>query len=275
MHRIYMKKYLLINFVLFISVVCSSNLKLGGDSFDTGWTQSNPTEKYFQNDLYGHINGGAELFLEFGFDSLFVKDYSHDSLELSLEVYCMDSPEAALGIYLMKCGKEKAIAQVQTRNTGSVYQILAVKNRYYIQCNNFKGNEKIKPDMFDLVNNLLKTIPPDQYIILFNLLPEKNRIAGSELIVRGPYALQPIYTFGEGDIFLLKGEIFGVVADYETAEKQKSSLLQITYPDEKMAINALNHLTANLDSYIKILKDEDNTLVFKDYKNQFGKATPN
>ena len=43
---------------------------LPADGFEAGWTRAEKTRTFYKNDLYGHIDGGAELFLEFGFEKL-------------------------------------------------------------------------------------------------------------------------------------------------------------------------------------------------------------
>ena len=52
--------------------------------------------------LSTHINGGAELFLEFGFEEMQLLTSTADEVELTAELYRMRDPEAALGIYLAK-----------------------------------------------------------------------------------------------------------------------------------------------------------------------------
>lgn len=143
--------------LLFIQSLFCGEIKLPNNNIIEGWQKSGIQQTFYKNDLYGHINGGAELYLEYGFDSLLVQDYVSNEAELSLEVYCMDSPEAALGIYLMKCGQETPSAEINTRNSTNKFQILAVKNNLYIQLNNFKSNESLKkPCRFCLIHFSLK-----------------------------------------------------------------------------------------------------------------------
>lgn len=265
-----LKNIILLISIFFITVVYASGLKLPGDNFYNGWKKAGKIDKYYQNDLYGHINGGAELFLEFGFDSLLVQDYNYGKFEVSLEIYCLDSPEAALGIYLMKCGKENPCSEIKARNTGSVYQILAVKNQYFIQCNNFKGIKESKPAMVTLANDFLDRIISNEEIRIFELLPQENLIAGSELIIRGPYALQPIYTFGEGDILQLGGKIFGIVADYVISGDEKFTYLIIPYPEQKICAEVFKHVKQNLDPYLEVIRQSESEILFKDYRQKYG-----
>ncbi|MBN1407556.1 MAG: hypothetical protein JW956_07200 [Calditrichaceae bacterium] len=267
-------KYTLILIIILSSIqiaICAS-VTLPENNFLQGWFKSDYQLTFYKNDLYGHINGGAELFLEFGFDSLLVQDYSNGEARLSLEVYCMECPEAALGIYLMKCGRETPSPAIEARNSSNKYQSLIVKNNFYIQLNNFKGNAIAESAMPGMLNHLLSTIPESDPIELLNILPVENKIPGSEKIIRGQYALQPIYTFGEGDILQLNGKIFGVAADYRTDANEEYTQIVIPYPDNKKAQTVFKNLIENLDPYLKIIGKNNEKFIFEDYQKKYGQV---
>ena len=257
-------------YLFLLNLAFATGLKLPGDDFYPGWKATGPIDRYLQQDLYGHINGGAELFLEFGFDSLLVREYRHAGQEITLEVYCMERPESALGIYLMKCGKENPLPEITARNTGSLQQILAVQNRYVIQCNQFKADRESRVAMIALVNGLLKSIPADEDLDLWQLLPQEEIIPGSQRLIRGPYALQPIYTFGEDDILQLQGQTFGFCADYRSASGDRFTRLVIPYPNAQKARAVFDGLRTHLDPYLKIVRESTAELVFRDYQDKYG-----
>lgn len=49
--------------------------------------------------LYGFMNGGSELFLEYGFSDLKALEITYKGISFTVEVYRMPSPEDAFGIY--------------------------------------------------------------------------------------------------------------------------------------------------------------------------------
>ena len=49
--------------------------------------------------LYGFMNGGSELFLEYGFQQLLEQRLTFSNVPFSVEYYLMDTPENAYGIY--------------------------------------------------------------------------------------------------------------------------------------------------------------------------------
>ncbi len=77
-------------------------------------------------------------------------------------------------------------------------------------------------------------------------LPEEGLIRGSEKIIRGPFALQAIFTFGQGDILNLGGKIFGAVADYQNSQNDTYTCILIPYPDKETARETYKQLISKL-----------------------------
>lgn len=264
------KTSLLIIIIICLAVDCRAGIILPDDNFVVGWTTSGKTLRFVGSDLYNYIDGGAELFYEFSFKELVVQGYRQGENEMVLEVYQMDSPEAALGIYLMKCGEETPIEKITARNSGNKYQFTIVKGSYFILVNSFAGDEKLIPVMTALSQQTLKFIPKERPVTIFDNLPKENLIPGSELLLRGPYGLQPIYTFGEGDILQLKGQTFGVIGDYKDATLGRYKLIVIHYKNPGDARSAFTNMLTNLDPYLTLLDRSENRFSFKDFQDKFG-----
>jgi hypothetical protein len=91
-----------------------------------------------------------------------------------------------------------------------------------------------------------------------------------EVLIRGPYALESIFTFGEGDVFELQGKIFAVAADYRDQDGEPSTRLLITYPDESRAEAGYRNLRGKLDPFLKIVQERERGFVFEDYRRKIG-----
>ncbi len=261
-----------------MTVVASAfadNVALIPDQFAPGWVKNEAMLRFVKNDLYGHIDGGAELFHELGFDELLMQRYTRGEQELSLEIYVMSSTESALGIYLTMCGKEEPNPAIKTRHTANRTQFTFLKSNYFIQINNIYGDSAIVPDMVLLANRVIDKIPVGKSVTLFNILPKEDArdlVAGSELLVRGQYGLQPIFTFGPGDILMLNGEVFGVVADYANSAGVTWTRLIIDYPDTTRAKAAFDNLVAKLDNTLVVQNRSSGRFSFKDYQSEYGSA---
>ncbi len=256
-------------FISQIAPLISGDLVLP-DRIDEKWVARGPTRVFAGGELFGHINGGAELFLEFGFENLTVCKYINDNLVLELEVYKMENTLAALGIYLIKTGPETPLKEISARNTANPYQVVITSGRFFIQVNNFSGNKELLSLMINLSQTLVDQIDKPETTDLFAYLTKENIIEGSQVIFRGPFGLQSIYTFGKGDILLLGGQVFGVAADFSSKSTKNITRLVIPYPEKNTALQAYNHLVLNMDPYLEILEKDDNYFIFKDFKQEFG-----
>ncbi|MGQ9801364.1 MAG: DUF6599 family protein [Candidatus Saccharicenans sp.] len=245
---------------------------LPGDGFYFDWKKSGRLITFTRADLYNYIDGGAELFLEFGFEKVYVQRYSSGQNELTLEIYEMESPESALGVYLAKCGQETPVEGLAARNSGEESQFTILRERYFIHINNFEGQKELATVMLALARAVLTNLPPDRPTTLLDYLPKENLIKNSERLIRGPYALQPIFTFGEGDILQLEGKIFGVSGNYLDEEGRIYTRIIIPYPDRARAEAAYRNLHDNLDPYHKIVESGLARFVFIDYRKKFGRV---
>jgi hypothetical protein len=257
-------------FVLCSVLFLRGEIVLPQNDFMPGWIKEEAPRTYQRGDLFDYIDGGAEIFIEFGFEKLFVQRYKKDASELALEVFQMDGPDAALGIYLMKCGQETPFPGIRARNSGDKTQFTILKGRYFLHVNNFDSDENLVPIMVELTRLTLGGLPDEKPSDRFAALPKKDLVRGSERLIRGPYALQPIFTFGEGDILQLKGQIFGLVADYKDPGGDIFTRVIIAYPDEATASAVLRHLVTNHDPYLKILDRWERGFLFEDFQNKFG-----
>lgn len=236
--------------------------------FAPGWSLGE-TIVFVKGNLYDFIDGGADLYLEFGFERVLVQRYRKGEAELTLEAYEMTDADAALGIYLMKCGVETPVQDIPARNTGEPAQLTILKGRYFLHVNSFSPGADLLSDMVRLARRALESIADERPGPWLDLLPAEGLVLGSERLIRGPNALQSIYTLGEGDILLLGGRLIAVAGDYRS-ESGPWTLIVVPYPDETGAAAALSHLRAHLDSYLTVTDELKDGFVFKDFKEKYG-----
>ena len=258
--------------IFFAASTVSGQGIIPGDGFSAGWKKAGPVRTFIKQDLFNHIDGGAELYLEFGFVKLAVQPYTNGKAELGLEAYEMESPAAALGIYLIQAGRESGWPEIKARNSSEDAQIAAVKGLFFVKINNFEGGGGVKPAMIALINTVLAGVAADPSADPFAVLPLEGRIPGTERLIRGPVGLQPYFTFGEGDILGLGGKIFAVLADYREGDGSFSTRLIIDYGTPAPASAVFENLRTNLDPYLTIVETQPRSFVFRDYQRKFGRA---
>ena len=82
--------------------------------------------------LYGYMNGGADLYLEYGVYKLIARDLIYKGEEYMLEIYELPSPEDAFGIYslhVFKCMRADTLGCIDCLST---YQLQRVSGNKYI-----------------------------------------------------------------------------------------------------------------------------------------------
>ena len=248
------------------------------DGFQQVWKKSERTRIFTSSDLYGYIDGGAEIFLEFGFEQLTVQPYTSnfrasnaktEPEELQVEVYRMKDPVAATGMYLMNCGKETPDAAFAERHTQNEFQLLFKRSRYYVIINNVNGSKAVRPGVLEFARFIAAKLPPEQPVKVDEVLPRPGLDKSSVRLIRGPYALQSVFTLGDGDILQLGRQITAVSGNYQDANGKRTVIL-VDYPDEKIAQRAYQFVQKNLDSYLQVEEKSESRLVFKDTSGQFG-----
>jgi hypothetical protein len=250
---------------------------LPADGVFPAWKRAESTHVFTGSDLYGYIDGGAEIFLEFGFEQLTVQAYSPSAPdpkkttadELKVEIYRMVDPIAATGIYLMSTGRQSPDQAFRERHTLNRFQLTFQHSRYYVVVNNAEGNEKLQPDMIELGRFIAGHLPAEMPIAQDEALPQAGLDKTSVRLIRGPYALQSIYTLGSGDILQLRGELTAVSGSYQDASG-RYTLVLVDYPNEQAARQAFLNVHGNLDPHLKIQEKNERRFVFKDYNNEYG-----
>lgn len=249
----------------------SAQSSLPSDGFYPGWKASGPPRIFIEQDLFNHIDGGAELYLEFGFARLRVQSYVNEESELAAELYEMTSPLGALGIYLMNAGRETPWEDVPARNSSEDAQVVALKGRFLLKISNF-GTNALRPAMAALARMALAAVSDEPFADPFAVLPASRRVAGSERLIAGPVGLQPFYTFGEGDILKLGDNPSAVLAEYESRDGSRFTRMIAAYSSPEAAAAVLADLRANHDPYMALIPGDDpDGFVFSDYQKKYGR----
>ena len=238
-----------------------------------GWTRAETFDVYRGAELYGHINGGSEVYLELGFDHLVVQRYRDGKeREVIAEHYVMDDPIAALGVYMLRCGPREFPNQGLTiRHSLIPDQLAMVEGNTFTVVVNPSGDTSMLPLVAEIGRAIERETPDTTPTTPFDSLPTESRIPLSERVIRGPFTLAQLGTLGGGDILQLVGNATGVCASYGEGD-QRHTLLVVEYRDTEAAAAAFTHLTGNLDSYLEQLESSDARLVWRDYTGRFGKA---
>jgi len=240
------------------------------DGVVAGCTRTGAVEIYTGSELYGLIDGGAELFLELGFVRTTVQRYAFAGQEISLELYRMRDPAAALGVYLMKCGRETPDRSLPARHTVGRVQLQLVKAELYIAATGEKVADGLRGALLGLARAAAGGVAAAGADPLA-ALPRVGLVAGSERLIRGPYTLQAIVTLGDGDVLQLQANAATAVAgEYLDPDGARFSRILADYPTAEAAARAFASVRDNLDPYLTPIERSAGRVVFRDHAGRFG-----
>jgi hypothetical protein len=115
------------------------------DGFASGW-KGGPIKKYLSRDqLFTYLDGGAEVYLDYRFEKLEVKEYSgSDKAALTVEVYAFENPQDAYGIFSVDTSG--TVADLGQGGRVSTTQARFWKGRCFVRAFTWQT----RPDLVDL-----------------------------------------------------------------------------------------------------------------------------
>lgn len=123
------------------------------------------SEIFDGNSLWGYINGGADVYLEYGFDKLLVQEAVIRSYKITINIYRMKSPEAAFGIYSIN--KYKCISTDSSIIYSCItkYQFQFANSEYYVSVVNRSGTPEEQSYCSEISHLIFSKINPLQFNI--------------------------------------------------------------------------------------------------------------
>ena len=181
-----------------------------------GWAPSGGAEFVEGEDLYLLINGGAEVYHEYGFTSAVFQSYgTNDGRKVNLEIYEMESHEAAYGTYTFKTSTDGSPVEVGYEGWHESYYLNFWKGNYLITIisldadgNIWEGIERIAR----VVDSKLTVESKKPLIVSY--LPTENLRSNGVTYFRGNLGLSDHYVFDTEDIFEAEEGVVGEYTDY-------------------------------------------------------------
>jgi hypothetical protein len=160
-----------------------------------GWSPHGEPATYDAAGLWELINGGADIFLSYGFATVTVQNFSAGDVTASIAVYDMGRPLNAFGIYRTEAPPDAAALPLGTEAVVSPpYQCLLLKDRFYVKVDVYEGDidqvtgESLVAAIVDALPGEA-TLPPE-----FAALPTDGMVAGSS-----QYSRESLYGLAELD----------------------------------------------------------------------------
>ena len=190
---------------------------------------------YTPDNLFEYINGGAELYLSYGFIGMSGYKYAdNDFSEVSVEIYEMTEAKNTFGVFTQSRDKEEYdYGQGSQKFTDA---ILFWKDRYFVIINTAKSTTQSQEAIHYLASVIDKSIPEKGNLPkIVETLPGKNLVSAGFIYFHHYIWLNAYYFIADHNILNINEETDAVLARYETGLTSRSYLLLVEYPDSETA----------------------------------------
>jgi hypothetical protein len=166
------------------------------------WKPEDEPQHAEGDDLFLLIDGGAEIYHEYGFTQAVFQSYVDDQdRSLNLEIYEMSDPSSAYGVYTFKRGQGQSL-DIGGEATLQDYYLNVWKGNVVITVIGFDTESKTREGLEALAKSVAGKItassgkPP-----LVSLLPQEDLNPASVTYMKGGQALFNAHEFAKGNIF--------------------------------------------------------------------------
>ena len=146
---------------------------------------------FSDKELYGYIDGGAEIYREFGFVKLSVQFLQYGENDLVLEIYRMKDIKAAFGIYSVSrhnCPPLKSLTKWSCYNP---YQISFARGPFYVTITNYEGIRELADLSRQIAGKIINKISgPDFEVPALINQPDFTAYLNNLKFIAGPLGLQ-------------------------------------------------------------------------------------
>jgi hypothetical protein len=181
------------------------------------WKRNLDFEEYKGEDLFFYINGGAEIYHEYGFERVIVQDYQNrNGRSASLEVYKMSSADSAYGMYTFKSSGKGQELNVGHGCKLQDYYLNFWKGQYLVTITGFDAETETidgLKSIANVVDKKIRTQANAEMPVIYSRLPQEDLDAQSVKYFMGNLGLVNSYPFANTDIFKIQEGIKGTYSD--------------------------------------------------------------
>jgi hypothetical protein len=179
------------------------------------WSMPDSARIYVGNKLYLFIDGGADLFVEYGFRRALAAEFRKDEGEsINLEVYEMTDAGAAFGIYSVRSGRETEPIGLGQGGSAHPYYIMFWKGRFYVSVAASDSSAECRKGMEAIALAVDRKLAGEgQKPLLMKSLPADDLL--EELYFRGYLGLSSVRLLDMPEMFPAIDGAVGAYADHE------------------------------------------------------------
>jgi hypothetical protein len=167
--------------------------------------------RFFESDnLYEYIDGAADQYLLYGFRKVITVDYAvgTDSSSVTVEIYCMESPTHAFGIYAAERSPEEQLVAIGVQGYLGANILNFYKGPYYVKMTSFTLSKDLSTSLEKMGRSIADKIPGEfKEPEVFRYFPVENKVKQSERYIPTNFL---------GQSYLQNGYRCDYASDHET-----------------------------------------------------------
>jgi hypothetical protein len=205
-----------------------------------GWQAEKSLMLNTPSDLYNYIDGGAELYISYGFGQALSKTYTKEgNPEVLAEVYDLLEARNAFGVFTQTREEEKSLYGQGTYSLpGAVF---FWKDRYYISLSTWDATPEADRFIHSLALHMSACIAHDGEIpALVSYLPREGLIPAGFKYFRHAVWMNAFFFISDHNILNIDEHTDAVIARYARGER-RMYLLLVQYKDGASAKSAFDN----------------------------------
>jgi hypothetical protein len=240
---------------------------LPGGASVSGWARDGGPQEYEGENLYTYIDGGADIYQEYGFTRVVIQDYkSAAGKSASLEIFEMSTPAAAFGMFSFKrSGSGKAV-QLGFEAELESYYLNFWKGRFLVTLTGFDDARETVDGLLAIGAAVAAKLPGDgREPALVGALPADGLKPGSVKYIKGLLGLNNLYPFYTARGLSFTEAVRGLYDDGTT-------LLLLDYGSAGSRREAWSELRAFLEGserFARVGMEQTEHVLFQDGKGRF------
>jgi len=209
------------------------------------------SDQYFNNEnLYDYIDGAAELYLSYGFNTVISRRYAcPDEMDIVVEIFDMNGARDAFGVFTnMREKNQHEFGQGSQQIEGS---LIFWKDHYFVSLSTHRNTGRSLAAMKKIAAFIDHAIPNENQVpAILGLLPEQNLVSEGYCYFHHYIWLNSYYYIANYNILDVNDQTDGIVAKYGSPDR-RSYLLLIQYPDEQAAQAAYAQFVSEFSPELK------------------------
>jgi hypothetical protein len=131
---------------------------LPGNHEVKGWTRKAEPKTYEHSQLWEYIDGGADVYLDYGFQRVITEELTNGKLTVIVDIYDMKTAEGAFGIYARERAPTYRFVQIGVEGYQEGSALNFAQENYYVKLTGYADDQATKTSLEKLAQTVSRKI---------------------------------------------------------------------------------------------------------------------